>query len=49
MVTVDSSQLDRARLELRAMVKSYLFSPEYSINLIDFGFPRRTNQASGQR
>lgn len=49
MVIVDSQQLERARLELRAMVRSYLFSPDYAINLIDFGFPRRTNPATGQR
>jgi endonuclease G len=49
MITVDSRQLNQARLELRAMVRNYLFSPEYAINLIDFGFPRRTNPQTGAR
>lgn len=49
MLIVDSSQLERARLELRAMVKSFLFNPEFAINLIDFGFPQVTDPATGLR
>jgi hypothetical protein len=49
MIIVDSQQLERARLELRAMVRSYLFSPDYDINLIDFGFPQRTDKQTGER
>lgn len=49
MITIDPVQLERARIELRAMVQRYLFSPDYSIGLIDFGFPRRTDRATGQR
>lgn len=49
MITIDPVQLERARVELRAMVQRYLFSPDYSIGLIDFGFPRRTDKASGER
>lgn len=49
MITVDPGQLDRARLELRAMVKDFLFSPEYDINLIDFGFPQHTDGQTGER
>jgi hypothetical protein len=46
---VDAGQLERARLELRAMVKRYLFNPEYEINLIDFGFPQRSHRETQQR
>jgi len=49
MLPIDPKQLELARLELRAMVRNYLFSPDYDINLIDFGFPRRTNPTNGQR
>lgn len=49
MIIVDDGQLERARLQLRAMVSSFLYNPDYDINLIDFGFPRRTNPATGAR
>ncbi len=48
MITVDPAQLESARRELRAMVRDYLFNREYSVNLIDFGFPQHTTEIDGR-
>lgn len=48
MISVDPGELERARLELRAMVRKYLFNPDYSINLIDFGFAQRGKLVDGK-
>ncbi len=49
MIRVDPRLIERARLSLRSMVQDYLLSPEYSIGLIDFGFPRRTDPVTRKR
>lgn len=49
MISVDPRQIEQARLSLRGMVQDYLLNPEYSINLIDFGFPRRTDPVAQRR
>jgi endonuclease G len=49
MISVDPRQIEQARLSLRGMVQDYLLNPEYSINLIDFGFPRRTVPVTRRR